>query len=162
MDAYFSRAQGSTSLRGSRIDLNVNTEVTSEAGTERVYLTFETTLRGPLTEPRIGIGINDALGNRIATIFSETAQRLSPLAKGEEMHLRLITGPTTLMPGVAVLKIALADRGEDVEVHEDAIQFVIPEYRAFQTTPSSKPRGVMLLPLQVLELTHETSNQVSA
>jgi lipopolysaccharide transport system ATP-binding protein len=146
--SYLSEADGRSALVGKRIDVSARANRVRIGASEAVNLEFDVTLRGPLRDPRVGIGINDAQGVRLATIFTETMVRLSPLEEGESCVFKALTEPVHLAPGNFLLKVSLADEGRDIEVHHDAIHVVIPEYNPFRFPPFGKPLGPIRLPLQ--------------
>jgi ABC-type polysaccharide/polyol phosphate transport system ATPase subunit len=110
-----------------------------------VSVRFDVTLRGPLKEPRIGIGINDGQGTRICTLFSETSRRIPDVPTGRKITLQIVTEPVRFSPGFLFVKVALAEYGEDLETHDDAIQLIVPDYDPFPKPPWQIPRGPLFV-----------------
>ena len=110
-----------------------------------MVFTFDVTIRGPLAEPRVGIGIDDAQGVRIATIFTEMSASLPQVRNGGILRFRIETDPSNVAPGRLSVKVALADRGNDIETHESALRLVISDYSPFAKPPHAKPAGQLFL-----------------
>lgn len=138
---YLSDAGASNTCVGRKVDVTVNSDILHTANGSSVVLIFDITLRGPLSEPRIGIGIDDAQGMRIATLYSETCVRLPPVAQDAALSLRVRTEPLRFASGLLSFKVALAEAGKDLEVSENDIRLIIPDYSPYERTPHSRPRG---------------------
>jgi lipopolysaccharide transport system ATP-binding protein len=132
-------------ISGRHLDACVAVEKTDLMSGPAVTIKFDIVLRGPLREPRIGIGINDSEGRRIATVFSETAGKIPPIGNGRTQTVRIATEPARFSPGLLTIKIALAERGQDIETHDEALRIIVPEYMPFSRSPASPPTGPIFL-----------------
>ncbi|MGQ0456064.1 MAG: ABC transporter ATP-binding protein [Hyphomicrobium sp.] len=157
---YVDEPHESKVLTSNRLDMSAFVELVKMPPATGVVVTFDVTLKGPLSEPRIGIGLNDSQGVRIATLFSETYRRLPAVAANERTRLRLRTEPVRFMPGTLSIKVALAEAGHDIETHEDVLRVVIPEYAAFSSPAFGQPSGLIFIQPS-LEL-HEGVRKISA
>ena len=158
--SYLGDKEKVTRVTGRLMDVTAHVERRDLASSRAVSLIFNVTLRGPLDEPRIGIGINDAEGVRIATVFSETASRLPRLGKSEILALQIETEPLRLSPGSILVKIALAESGRDIEIHEDAFCLIVPDYSPFSRPPQTRPKGQILIKSRIA--IHENVPKVPA
>ena len=52
----------------------------------RLRITFS--IKGPLREPRIGVGVNNSSGERVVTLFTQTGGPIGPIEKGETRVVR--------------------------------------------------------------------------
>ncbi len=159
---YLGEADISNTVRGRRIDLAARALPTPSDAPLGISLEFQIALRGPLNTPRVGIGVNDTHGNRIATVFTETCSTLPSVDAGCSYTCTAVTEPISLAPGTLALKVSLADHGVDIEVHEDEIQVIIPEYSPFKKAPYGRPRGPLLVPLKRITEQHEEAVAVTA
>ncbi|MGH7074804.1 MAG: polysaccharide ABC transporter ATP-binding protein [Stellaceae bacterium] len=160
LEAYLGNAEITTRLQGRRLDASVTVNSARLLSEPAVMLVFEFVLRGPLREPRIGIGINTSGGQRIATILSDTAGRIAHIEEGRSQTVRITTEPARIAPGTLTIKVALAERGQDIEIHDDALRVIIPDYSPFTRTPSSRPRGALFLTSQLA--VHEEADPLEA
>ncbi|MCL4768131.1 MAG: ATP-binding cassette domain-containing protein [Hyphomicrobiaceae bacterium] len=145
LSAYINRRESAAKLAGRQIDVAAELLKRELAGGDAVVIKFRVTLRGPLTEPRIGIGIDDDTGARIATLFSETSAPIPRIEHRNSLQLLIETEPVRIRPGMLSIKIALANCGQDIETYEHAIQVVVPDYSPFARPPYARPRGGVLL-----------------
>ncbi|MCP4309301.1 MAG: ATP-binding cassette domain-containing protein [bacterium] len=143
--SYLADGDATTTRVGRQIDMSGDVRTCRHDSATAVVLVFDVTLRGRLAEPRVGIGIDHAGGVRVATIFSETAMKLPPVAEGKVLRFRIETEPVRLAPGSWLIKLALAESGRDIETHEDAIRLVVPNYSPFQRPGYGPPRGPVLM-----------------
>jgi len=139
--AYLAQRELPSSLIGRQIDVTAGSQRSRLFEGEAIRLRFHVTLRGPLEEPRIGIGINDENGVRISTFFSETSGRIPPIEAGQSSTLTIHTEPVRFHPGTLYIKIALAESRQDIEVYENEIELTIPNYLPFVKGPHSIPAG---------------------
>ena len=109
----------------------------------RIKVSFS--LKGPLAEPRLGIGINNSEGVRVATLFTETSRQIRPVLAAETLYGYIETEPVRLAPGSYSIKLALAELGSDIEVIEHADEVVVPAYSPFDRPPLGIPRGNLLV-----------------
>jgi len=152
IEHYNTHAKLNDTAKSRRMTVHAKTEgVMHGSGQSAVVLSLDVELRGVLRNPRLGIGLNAADGSRVATLFTETSKILQSLKTGEIIRFNLRTEPVRLQPGRLSLKIALAEDGVDIEVLEDAIEIVIPEYQAFTFPPRSQPRGVIYINQSITE-----------
>ena len=153
-------SHSSTSFVGRQIDVSISLESQQLPTGVAIILSFDATMRGPLVTPRIGIGIDDAEGVRIATLFSETSLQLPSVQRGESVRVKIETEPVRLAPGLLSIKLALAEGGRDIEVYEDALRLIVPDYSPFQRPAETKPRGVILV-RQTVKM-HESIHKIPA
>jgi lipopolysaccharide transport system ATP-binding protein len=137
-------------FRGRKMDIRARVNCVELNSAAAVSLEFEVTLRGALTNPQLGIGIDDAEGRRIATLQTMTAARLPAVAKDQTQTFHVVTEPIRLSPGMLLIKAALADEGQDIEIHEDAIRLVVPDYVPFEIPPQYRQQGPLLVTVQIV------------
>jgi len=145
LSKYLHQGEDQKTMIGRQIEISAALEGADFAAGAAFRVRFDVMLRGPLAEPRLGIGINDASGSRISTLFSETARVLPAVAAGNALHFQIVTEPVRFAPGILSFKLALAERGEDIETYEDTLQLVVPEYSPFVQPARSRPRGSVLV-----------------
>jgi ABC-type polysaccharide/polyol phosphate transport system ATPase subunit len=145
ISSYLGSRGGGTVARGRRFDVSVEIKKCKLGSGPAISLRFDVTIRGPLEAPRFVIGINNSEGSRIATIFSETCNRLPRVKDGQSLQFQIETEPSRFSPGFLLVKLALADNGPDIETIEDAFRLVVPDYNPFSRPPHSWPTGPILL-----------------
>ncbi|MBL8908556.1 MAG: ATP-binding cassette domain-containing protein [Rhizobiales bacterium] len=146
---YLSDAEMSNAYTGRKMDVTAGSDIVRTSNGPAVVLIFDIMLRGPLSEPRIGIGINDAQGTRIATLFSETFSRLPAVGSDAPVALRIRTEPLRLAPGTLSFKVALAEAGSDIEVSEDRIRLIVPDYLPYERAPYGRARGFVHIRVKI-------------
>jgi len=145
LSAYINQQETATKLLGRQIDATAELLKQDLAGGEAVVIRIHVTLRGPLVEPRIGIGIDDETGTRLATLFSETCAQIPRIEGRNSLQMLIETEPVRLRPRSLFFKVDLADCGITIETYEHAIQAIIPDYLPFDRPPQVQPRGVLFL-----------------
>ena len=137
-------------FHGRKIEVGARVNSIELNAADAVNLEFDVTLQGPLREPLVRIGIDDDSGRRIATIFTETSTRLPALEAGQTKRFRIVTEPIRLSPGLLLIKVSLLDHSQEIEVHDDALRLIVPEYAPFEIPPLHRPGGPVLLRTKVL------------
>jgi ABC-type polysaccharide/polyol phosphate transport system ATPase subunit len=147
--AYLGDNEVVDALRGRRIDVRGCVETVRSRGADAVRLVFDVTLRGPLEEPLLGLGIDDAQGRRIATVRTDTAVNLPAIAAGQERTIRIAAEPFRFSPGTLLVRAVLVERGHEVEVHDAALRLIVPHYTPFRRAIQGWPLGPALLTIDV-------------
>jgi hypothetical protein len=110
----------------------------------------------PLASPVIGIGVNNAVGQRIFTVSNQYGRgRLGPI-RG---HCTVVCtlSRLNLAPGQYSLKIAIGSAGRDMDTINDAICFEIAPCDYLETGRLPGPSQGVVIQESVWEAIHERS-----
>jgi hypothetical protein len=112
-------------------------------------------LIGPLTRPKIGIGINNGEGTRVCTVFPETVTPLDSLNKNQVASWLVRTEPLRLPPGPILVKVTLSDQGKVNSVYNDALILQVREYSPYTNAPPVRPAGTIWPQIEVAKADKE-------
>ena len=153
INQMLTNTSASSSYGGSRFTIKSQVERCTLLDRQAWSIKSEIEIKGPLEEPHFGIGISDEHGNRVATVLSDSYITLPSLKTDELLKMCIETEPVRLAPGTYQIKAVLSDHVTNVEVRDDAVRLLIPEYSPFQTSRAlvARPTGALILPIQRMD-----------